>query len=67
MKTRKLKAHIPETPSEWLEYVDHRERWTPEMQVILDQHMRDTFPLTLKDRIFLKKAEQIRLQRVTLH
>ncbi|MDP3111581.1 MAG: hypothetical protein Q8M71_05725 [Thermodesulfovibrionales bacterium] len=55
MKHRKLKTNIPRSAKEWLEYQEHRERWTPEMQTILDKHIKDTFPLTPDDKARLKK------------
>jgi hypothetical protein len=43
MKSRKLKTNIPRSPEERLEYTDHRDRWTPQMQVALDKLIKKTF------------------------
>jgi hypothetical protein len=64
MKHGTLKNHIPKSVKEWLEYQEHRERWTPEMQAILDEHIRKTFPLTPEDRGWIKKAKE---QLITSH
>jgi hypothetical protein len=58
MKHRKLKDSIPRSAKEWLEYQEHRERWTPEMQAILDQYIKKTFPLTPEDRERIRKLKE---------
>ncbi len=50
IKPRKLKTNIPRSPQEWLEYTDHRERWTPEMQKAIDKLIKKTFPVTTEYR-----------------
>lgn len=61
MKPRKLKTHIPKSPEEWLEYNDHRERWTPQMQKALDKLIKDTFSATFEDTKPAKKAKVIQI------
>ena len=58
MKPRKLKTKLPATTEEWLEYQEHRERWTPEAQAIADKHIRKTFPVTPEDRRATKKIRE---------
>ncbi len=64
MKPRKLKTNVPSSSKEWLEYQEHRERWTPEMQRVLDKHIRKTFPVTLEDA---RTAKQIKAHHPTSH
>jgi hypothetical protein len=56
MKQGKLKDNVPQSPDEWLEYQEHRERWTPEMQKVLDKFIKDTFPVAPEDEESSKKS-----------
>jgi hypothetical protein len=64
MKPKKLKNNIPSSAKEWLEYQEHRDRWTPEMQRVLDKHIRKTFPVTLEDA---REVKQIKTHLATSH
>ncbi len=55
MKPRKLKTELPSTVEEWLEYQEHRDRWTPEARAIIDEHIRKTFPVVPEERDSAKK------------
>jgi hypothetical protein len=50
MKQGKLKNNVSQSPEEWLEYQDHRERWSAEMQKILDKRIKDAFPVSPEDK-----------------
>jgi hypothetical protein len=58
MKPRKLKTALPCTPDEWLEYQEHRERWTPEAQAKADKFLKETFPLTDEDAEVVKNIRK---------
>lgn len=47
----KLKNHIPLSPQEWLEYQDHRDRWTKASQEISDFLINKAFPLLVSLQI----------------
>jgi len=55
MKQGKLKDNVPQSPEEWLEYQEHRERWTPEMRKVLDKFIKDAFPVSPEDKESSKK------------
>ncbi len=59
IKPRKLKTTIPASPEEWLEYTDHRERWTPEMQKVLDKLIKKTFPVTHEEKLKATKGKVV--------
>lgn len=50
MKPRKLKTEIAKSLKEWLEYPEHRERWTPQARTVIDKHIKKTFPVSPADR-----------------
>ena len=58
MKPRKLKTTLPCTPEEWLEYQEHRERWTPAAQEIADKQLKKAFPLTDEDTRIVKNIRK---------
>ncbi len=54
MKPRKLKTNIPGSPEEWLEYTDHRDRWTSEMQTVIDGLIKKTFSSACEEKRLCK-------------
>ena len=55
MKHQNFKEHLPASAEEWLEYQEHRERWSSKAQEIADKHLKKKFPISGEDREITKK------------